>query len=148
MVDKCAKGYKNVGGKCVRSGNNSKKSKTRKGFDNALIFISLFGFLAIALNSFTEVNLSPWSTSVFMLVAGIALMIEGRIFTLREWGKDGIQPPEIPFIFTILFGVFTVVVGILAMPVINLVGEKLQVIIGLVAILCIAFISLQRWVFD
>lgn len=123
-------------------------NKTRRGFDDALVFISLFGFLAIALNSFTAFNLSPWSTTAFMLIAGIALMIEGRIFTIREWGRDGIQPPEVPFIFTILFGAFTIVVGILAMPPINIVNLQLQTIVGIVAILCIAFISLQRWVFD
>jgi len=123
-------------------------SKTRRGFDEALTFISLFGFLAIALNSFTRFDLSPWSTSVFMLIAGLALMIEGRVFTIREWGRDGIQPPEVPFIFTILFGLFTIIVGILAMPIINIINVQLQTIVGVVAILCIAFISLQRWVFD
>jgi len=124
------------------------KRKTRRGFDEALTFISLFGFLAIALNAFTSFDLSPWSTSVFMLVAGLALMIEGRVFTIRQWGRDGIQPPEVPFIFTILFGLFTIIVGILAMPIINIVTSQVQTIIGVVAILCIAFISLQRWVFD
>lgn len=123
-------------------------AKTRKGFDTALVFISLFGFLAIALNSFTSFNLNPWSTSVFMLIAGIALMLEGKFLTIREWGRDGIQPPEVPFVFTLLFGVFTVIVGFLAMPIIDLVGEQLKVIIGIVAVLCIAFISLQKWVFN
>lgn len=124
------------------------KTKTRKGFDDALTFISLFGFLAIALNSFTAFDLSPWSTTAFMLIAGIGLMIEGRIFTIREWGRDGIQPPEVPFIFTIVMGIFTVVVGILAMPPINIITESLKAIVGVVAILCMAFISLQRWVFN
>ena len=123
-------------------------AKTRKGFDTALVFISLFGFIAIALNSFTDFDLNPWSTTAFMLIAGIALMIEGKVLTMREWSKDGIQPPEVPFVFTLLFGVFTVVVGILAMPIIDLVGEQLKVIIGIVAILCIAFISLQKSVFN
>ncbi len=124
------------------------KNKTRRGFDDALTFISIFGFLAIALNSFTAFDLSPWSTTAFMIIAGIALMIEGRVFTIREWGRDGIQPPEVPFIVSIIFGLFTVIVGILAMPVINLITPQLQGIIGVVAILCIAFIALQRWVFD
>jgi hypothetical protein len=125
-----------------------KKSKTRSGFDNAITFISLFVFLAIALNSFTNFDLSPWSTTAFMIIAGIGLMIEGRVFTIREWGRDGIQPPEVPFILSILFGLFTVIVGILAMPIINLVTPQLEGIVGVVAILCIAFISLQKWVFN
>jgi len=148
VVDKCAKGYKKVGDRCVNNNSNPKKSKTRSGFDSALTLGSLFGFLVIALNSFTSLDLNPWSTTAFMLIAGVGLLIEGRVWTIREWGSDGIQPPEVPFIFTIIMGAFTIIVGILAMPVINLVGPKLQVIIGLVALLCMTFISLQKWVLN
>jgi len=147
MVDKCSKGYKKVSARCVKKSSIAKNSKTTSGFDTALTFGSLFGFIVIALNSFTSIDLSPWSTTAFMLLAGIALLIEGRVWTIREWGSDGIQAPEIPFIFTIIFGIFTIIVGILAIPVINLVGQKLEVVIGLVSILSIAFISLQKWVF-
>ena len=124
------------------------RNKTRKGFDDALTFISIFGFLVIALNSFTSFDLSPWTASVLMLVAGIALMIEGRVFTIREWGRDGIQPPEVPFIFTIIFGMFTIIVGFLVMPIIGMTGPQISTIVGMVAIMSIAFISLQKWVFN
>lgn len=123
-------------------------AKTRKGFDTALVFISLFGFLAIALNSFTSFDLNPWSTTVIMILAGAGLMFEGRIWTIRDWTKDGIQRPEIPYLFSIIFGLFTVIIGILAMPGINIVTDQIKGIIGTVAILCIAFIVLEKWFLD
>ena len=146
MVNKCAQGYKNVEGRCVSVNSNSKKSKTRKGFDNALVFISLFGFLVIALNSFTELNLSPWTTTFFMMVAGIGLMIEGRVITMRSWIKDGVQGNEVASILTIVFGMFMIISGIFAMPGVDILAEKSSVIIGMSAIFSIIFISFQRWV--
>jgi len=123
-------------------------AKTRKGFDTALVFISLFGFLVIALNSFTQFNLSPWTTTIIMILAGSGLMFEGKVWSIRNWARDGIQGPEIPYLFSIIFGLFTVVVGILAMPVIDIVTDQLKGIIGIVAILCMAFIALEKWVFN
>lgn len=123
-------------------------AKTRKGFDDALTFISLFGFLVIAFNSFTGFDLNPWTTTVIMILAGAGLMFEGKILTIRNWTKDGIQRPEVPYLFSIIFGLFTIIVGFLAMPVINILTDQLKGIIGVVAILCIAFISLEKWVFN
>lgn len=123
-------------------------SKTRKGFDGALAMISLFGFLVIAINSFTGLDLGGWTTSVFMLIAGVGLMLEGNIMTIGKWGKDGIQKPEVPFVFSMVFGGFTFIVGILAMPIINIVTAQTQTIIGVVAILCMVFIALEKWVLD
>jgi hypothetical protein len=39
------------------------------------------------------------------------------------------------------------VVGFLAMPIINLVGERLSVIVGIVSLFCIAFLTLEKFVF-
>ena len=143
---KCAKGYKIKEGKCAKNNLNSKKSKTRKGFDNALVFISLFGFLVIALNSFTELNLSPWTTTFFMMVAGIGLMIEGRVITMRSWIKDGVQGNEVAYILTIVFGMFMIISGIFAMPGVDILAEKSSVIIGMSAIFSIIFITVQKWI--
>ena len=122
--------------------------KTRKGFDDALTFISLFGFLAIALNAFTTFNLSPWTTTAFMVLAGAGLMFEGRITTAKEWLKDGAQGPEVAYLFTIIFGVFMIIVGILVMPGIDLIGDKINTVVGIASIFSIAFIALQKWVFN
>ena len=122
--------------------------KTSSGFETALAFISLFGFLVIALNSFTSFNLSPWTTTAFLILAGLGLTIEGKIFTIKNWSKDGIQGPEFPMLFTIVFGIFMIVVGILAMPGIDMLTDQLKGIVGISAIVSMAFIALQKWVID
>lgn len=122
-------------------------AKTSDGFENALAFISLFGFLVIALNSFSNFDLSPWSTTVVMIFAGGALILEGELFSIKKWGRDGFQRPEYPKIISIVLGIFTIVVGILAIPSINLVTPQLQGIIGFIAICCMVFISLEKWVY-
>lgn len=123
-------------------------AKTRKGFDSALTFISLFGFLAIALHAFTTFDLSPWTTTVFMILAGAGLMFEGKVTTIANWSKDGIQRPEVAYLFTIIFGLFMIITGILVMPGIALVGEKISTIVGIASLFSIAFISLQKWVLN
>ena len=122
--------------------------KTRKGFDDSLTLISLFGFIVIALNAFTSFNLSPWTTTVFMVLAGAGLMFEGKIMTIKNWAKDGFQGPEVSYLFTIIFGMFMIIVGILVMPVIDLVGPTVQTVVGIASIFSIAFIALQKWVIN
>jgi len=145
---KCAQGYKVKDGRCVSENSNSKKSKTTKGFDSSLTYTSLFGFFVIALNSFTSFNLSPWTTTAFMILAGAGLMAEGRVTTIRQWSKDGIQGSEVAYLFTIVFGLFMIITGILAMPSINIINDSLNTIIGLSSIFSIVFISAQKWVFN
>lgn len=123
-------------------------AKTRRGFDDSLTLISLFGFLAIALNSFSTIDLSPWTTSVIMVIAGAGLMLEGNILSIRRWASNGIQKLEVPFLLSIIFGAFTIIVGILAMPSLNLVSASLKGMIGFVSIFAMIFISLQRWFID
>ncbi|MEA3248133.1 MAG: hypothetical protein U9Q73_00330 [Nanoarchaeota archaeon] len=124
------------------------KRKTSAGFETALTFTSLFGFLVIALNSFTEFNLSPWTTTAFLMLAGVGLAMEGKVLTIRNWARDGIQGPEIPMIFTVVFGIFMIVVGILAMPGVDMLTDQLKGTVGISAILSMAFIALQKWVID
>jgi hypothetical protein len=124
------------------------KKKTRKSFDDALTIISLVFFLALALNSFTSFNLNPWMTTIVMILAGAGLMFEGRVMTIKNWAKDGIQRPEIPYLFSLIFGLFTIIVGILSMPVMNVLTEQLKGIVGIVSLLCMAFISIERWVLN
>jgi len=122
--------------------------KTRKGFDTSLVFISLFGFVVLTLNAFTSFNLSPWTTTFFMVVAGAGLMVEGRVLTIKNWAKDGIEGPEVAYLFTIIFGMFMVVVGILVMPGIELVGATIETVVGIASIFSIAFILLQKYVIN
>ena len=123
-------------------------AKTRSGFDSSLTLISLFGFLVIALESFTTLNIQGWTTFVLMALAGGGLMLEGNILTIRNWSKDGIQRLEVPYLLSIVFGLFTVILGILNIPLFTINIDSLNVLKGVVAVFAMVFISLQRWVID
>ena len=119
--------------------------KTRKGFDDSLTWIVLFIFLAIALNAFTQFDLHPWFATILMIFAGAGLMFEGKITTIKNWAKDGVQKPEVAYLFTIIFGMIMIVVGILAMPIINITSDKVDFVIGLASVISIIFIAVQKW---
>ena len=123
-------------------------AKTRKGFEDSLLVISIFGFAAITLNSFGKIDLSSFQTAVFMIAAGLGLLVEGQIKTFRQWSRNGIQSNEVPLILTLLVGFFSIIVGILALPFINVTNSQLQTVTGIVAAFALAFILLQRFVLD
>lgn len=121
-------------------------SKSSSKFDNSLAIISIIGFFLIFLNSFFNIDLSQWQTSVLMVVAGAGLMYEGRITTIRQWARNGIQGSEFAYLFTIIFGIFSIVVGILAIPQINIITDQLRGIIGITSAFSMVFIIIQKWV--
>jgi len=119
--------------------------KTTNAFDNALAIISIFGFTLIFLKSFFGLDLSEWQTSVLLMVAGIGLLYEGKITSIKEWTSDGIQGNEFAYLFTITFGLFSFIAGILAIPFINIITPQMYGIIGFVSLSSIVFIIAQKW---
>jgi len=126
-------------------------ARTKKGFDDGLALISLFGFLAIALASFSEVNLAPYQTAVLMIIAGGALLLEGQIMTIKQWGRNGIQGNEVPLLMTLIIGMFTLIAGIMSLPQIpeiTFLTPHMTTVIGLISVFAFGFIALQRWVWN
>lgn len=123
-------------------------AKTKKPFQDALTLISMWGFLGIALLSFNIIDLGNWDIPFLMIIAGGALFLEGEGLTVRKWTKDGLQGNEVAKLITIIVGVFSMVVGILALPFINITSPQLQSIIGVVAIFSLIFIGLERWIIN
>lgn len=121
-------------------------AKTTKAFQDGLTIISIWGFFVIALNSFTSINLSQWQTGVLMVVAGGALLVEGQIFTIKEWIKDGIQGKEVPLFLTIVVGAFTLIAGILSL--LKITSTHIITMTGFISIFAIIFIAMQRWLID
>jgi len=119
--------------------------KTRKGFDDALTAISLWGFALIALSAFFGIDLGIWTTGVIMIIAGTGLAVEGQILTARKWIGDGLQSKEFTMFVTLVLGVITIIAGFLSLPLLGIVSEKLVTVNGLVSILAFIFIALQRW---
>jgi len=122
-------------------------AKTSKGFNDSLSLYSLWGFVALALLKFLSIDLIPYQNSILMILAGIGLALEGQILTIRQWGRNGIQKVEAPLVLSIVVGLFAFVMGILLLPFIGLAGPKIDMVIGIVSVVSIGIISLERWVF-
>lgn len=120
--------------------------KSSTAFDNALAIISIAGFFIIFLNAYFGVDLASWQTSILMIVAGAGLMYEGRVTTIGRWASNGLQGHEFAYLFTIIFGLFSIVLGVLALPSINLITPQLQGVIGITSVASIVFIVVQKWV--
>ena len=123
-------------------------AKTRKGFDDALTLISMWGFVAIFLSAFTKLDLGPWTSGVILIIAGGGLMIEGQISSFLRWSRDGIQSNEVPLILTNLVGIFSIIFGFLSLPIIGLSTPTTRTITGFVALFAVIFIAVQRWAID
>ena len=129
-------------------------AKTTKAFTDGLTIISLWGFVVIALLSFniTQIDLSVWQTTVLMIIAGGSLLLEGQILTANRWLRNGVQGNEVPMLMTLIVGLFSIIVGILAMPVRSglpiFSSPQLQTVTGIVAVFSIIFIAAQRWIVD
>ena len=123
----------------------ARNRKTTVGFNDSLTLYSLFGFLAIMLLGWFEIDLGQWATSVLLLVTGVALLLEGQIMTARYWMKDGIQGKEVPLLVTLFVGLLVAIMGILKMPLIHYVSPTLNNFISWVALFAFVFIVWQRW---
>lgn len=92
----------------------SKRTILPVDFRDYLSIVSFTGFLGMffkfTLNQpFLSANILP----IFLVVSGIGLMVLGKVFTITKWLKDGLQENEILKLFSITFGVSSVVIGIL-----------------------------------
>jgi len=117
-------------------------------FGDYLAIISFIGFLVIFLNSISSINLNPYLTSIFLIFSGAGLMTAGKIFSINQWISDGLQGSEFAWLFTSIFGILSVVIGILALPQINLITPQLQGIISISALASMVFIVYQYLIND
>ena len=79
-----------------------------------LSLISLIGFVAMFFawtldNPFLSDNMD----SVFLIFAGVGLMVIGKVFDIHKWAKDGIQRSETTQLFAVMFGLVSVVLGVM-----------------------------------
>ena len=117
-------------------------------FGDILSLVSIFGFIAIFFKySLDSMFLTENTTSVFLILGGAGLMIVGRVFTVREWVRDGIQPNEFSQLFAIVFGLSSFVVGILLLFGVNL-PVQIQGWIGLFALPPIVFIAVDYYIMN
>lgn len=108
-----------------------------------LSIISFIGFIAIfskfALGS---TLLSNSMEALFLLIAGAGLMVLGKAFTINKWIKDGIQRGESLQVFSIIFGLTSMIVGTLLLFNVPL-QIRFQGFVGLLALFPAAFILID-----
>lgn len=125
------------------------KSKTTKGFNDSLTLYSLFGFIALVLLYFFQIDIGDWGTTALMVLTGGALLLEGHIITIKHWGKDGIQgKKEFTWLITIVAGLFILLVGFLKSPMFNFGGVLLDSAVGYVSMGAVLFILWQKYIVD
>ena len=112
-------------------------------FRDFLSILSLIGFLAIFFefvldNAFLSENM----TSLFLLIGGAGLMVAGKVFTLRQWIKDGIQGNEITWVLSLILGISAMLIGLLMFLDVTL-PERVTGLIGFIALGPAIFIALD-----
>lgn len=80
-------------------------------------FISISAFVSFLLVSviylFDYVGIKVYLIPLMFLVAGIGQLVVGKVFTVGKWAKDGIKGNEYTQIFSIMFGLSSVIIGII-----------------------------------
>lgn len=112
-------------------------------FADFLSLISLFGFIAIFLDfALDNPILSQAIIPAFLILGGAGLMYVGKFFSVHKWLGDGVQKDEWAQIFSSVFGIITVLIGVLIWLSIEL-SDKVTGFAGWVALAPAVFIFLQ-----
>jgi len=121
----------------------NRKTIIPRDIKDFLSLISILGFIAIFFQ-FTLNNafLSENMTSVFLILGGTAVLISGKVFTIKQWMKDGIQSSEYVFLFAILFGFTSMIIGILLLFNVNI-PSNIQGMVGIFALAPALFILID-----
>lgn len=114
-------------------------------FRDYLALISLFGFFAIFLEfALNNPLLSEKMTPVFMLVGGAGMLVAGKIFSIKQWTKDGLQPGEFGFVIALVTGFSSIIIGVLLFAGVVL-QETFRGWVGFIALIPIVFILIDYW---
>lgn len=108
-----------------------------------LSILSFLGFVAIFFKfSLQNFFLSDIMDSLFLVIAGAGLMVVGKVFDIRKWARDGIQKNEIAQLFSVIFGLSSMIIGVLLF-----IGTQLplqiQGFVGFLALAPAAFIFID-----
>jgi len=121
------------------------KSKTLipNEFRDYVYISSFLGFLGIfALYILGSSYLSENFTPITLLVGGVGMLIAGKVLTLKDWAKDGIQSNELTLILSLVIGLVSIILGVM-----GLVGypisSRYDGLIGTIALFPAVYIALE-----
>lgn len=124
------------------------RSKTK--FSIILSVISIIGFLAILIESFTDYQTGPYVFALLPIFFGIALIVEGKPGNLYRdiiKYKKGLTNDSSVHLSSFLLGSIIIIVGILSFPVegLNIVTPSIKALRGVTSVLAIGLISVETW---
>lgn len=90
-----------------------KKTLIPNDLRDYLSIISFVGFIGIFLKFvYDSVLISESMDAIFLMIGGVGLMVAGKVFTVKQWMKDGIQRNEVTFLLSIIVGLASIIIGI------------------------------------
>ena len=121
----------------------TKKTLIPTDLRDFLSIISFLGFIAIfAKFTLNSLFLSELMDSLFLIISGAGLMVIGKVFTIKQWIKDGVQSNEFLQLFAILFGLSSMIIGFLLLFGIGI-PVNFQGFVGMLALVPAAFIFID-----
>ncbi len=91
-----------------------KKTLIPNDLRDFLSIISLLGFVAMFFKfSFGTTLLSELMDTLFFTIAGFGLMVIGKVFSIHNWARDGIQKNEVTQLLTGFVGLISIIIGLL-----------------------------------
>jgi len=109
----------------------------------ALAFVSIVGFLVIALNSFTQIDIGIIAEGLIFTILGIGLVMEGNIRGFIKYSRDGLQGDEVSHASAVVIGLMSIIAGILTF--FNIISLVLDSFKGIVAIIAIVIIIVETF---
>ncbi len=120
------------------------KNKTSEMFITGLAVVSIAGFIGIISKSIFNFELDTYVNATFMLVVGIALLIDADFKTLRTL-KYGVTPKNFSHLTLAVIGTIAVIAGIFTIPQISIDHFLFQSTKGIISIIAIIVIVVQTW---
>jgi glucose-6-phosphate-specific signal transduction histidine kinase len=112
----------------------AKKTLLPNDLRDFLSIISFIGFVAIFFEfGLGNAFLSELMTPVFLIVGGAGLMVIGKVFTINRWLRDGLQKNEVTQLFSVVFGLSAMIIGILMLTAITL-SDRIVGFVGFIAL--------------
>jgi len=118
----------------------NKKTIVPSDFRDIISIIAFMSFVGMFFK-FTLGNslISNHLESISLVLGGSGLLMLGKVFEMKKWMKDGIQPSEYIQLFSIVFGLVSIVLGTMLMM--NLgVPTVMHGTVGLLALVPATFI--------
>lgn len=115
-------------------------AKTNVNFDKILGVISILGFITIIVKASAGVDISIWVESLLFMIMGVALFLSGGYKLLLKYFQGGVTWDELNKIVSVVVGFFSMLLGILMIPVFNLdltIFNGVKIIIAFIAIFVI-----------